>query len=57
MGGLVAAYREILPTLWRQLREPEYFVERELPPSARPFRPELHEVVFAAPDASVSGEV
>jgi fatty acid desaturase len=44
--SLIAAYREILPTLWRQLRHPEYYVRRELPSSASPFRPELHQVVF-----------
>jgi len=30
-----AAYKEIVPTLLRQLRDPEYFVHRELPPTAR----------------------
>jgi fatty acid desaturase len=47
--SLIAAYREILPTLWRQLRHPDYYVKRELPASASPFRPELHQVVFEAP--------
>jgi fatty acid desaturase len=46
--GLLGAFREIMPTLWRQLRDPDYYVKRELPPSASPFRPELHEVVFPA---------
>ena len=41
----IAAFREILPTLWRQRRDPEYFVLRELPSSAQPFRPDLHRVV------------
>ena len=31
----LAAYREILPTLARQLRDPEYFVQRQLPAAAR----------------------
>ena len=31
----IAAYREIIPTLWRQLKEPSYYVKRELPPTAR----------------------
>ncbi len=34
----IAAYREILPTLARQLKDPTYFVRRELPPTARPAR-------------------
>jgi fatty acid desaturase len=54
-GGLLRAYREILPTLWRQLREPDYYVRRELPPSARPFRPELHQVVFQTPGPNAPG--
>jgi fatty acid desaturase len=53
--SLVAAYREILPTLWRQLRHPDYYVKRELPASASPFRPELHQVVFEAPAEGTSG--
>jgi fatty acid desaturase len=33
------AYREILPTLVRQLKDPEFFVRRHLPPTARPTPP------------------
>jgi fatty acid desaturase len=44
-----AAYREIVPTLIRQRREPEFFIRRELPATARPYRPDLHgEIVQAA---------
>ena len=31
----IAAYREIIPALARQLKDPTYFVRRELPPSAQ----------------------
>jgi len=31
----IAAYREIIPALLRQLKDPTYFVRRALPPSAR----------------------
>ncbi len=41
----IAAYREIVPTLLRQMRDTTYFVRREIPPSAKPFRPELHSVL------------
>lgn len=44
-----AAYREIVPTLWRQRREPEHFVRRDLPPTAKAYRPDLHGEVIAAP--------
>ena len=38
-SGIIDAYREIIPTLLRQLKDPTYFVRRELPPTARPFTP------------------
>jgi fatty acid desaturase len=34
-ASLIAAYREIIPALLRQTREPGYFVKRELPRGAR----------------------
>ena len=36
--GLWEAYREIIPTLFRQVKDPAYFVKRQLPPTAQPFR-------------------
>jgi fatty acid desaturase len=44
--GLWSAYREIVPTLWRQLHDSTHHVRRELPASASAFRPEVHEAVF-----------
>jgi len=44
-----AAYREILPALWRQRRQPEWFVQRQLPTSAKAYRPEFHGDVIASP--------
>jgi fatty acid desaturase len=41
----IAAYREILPALWRQVHDPGYYVKREIPASAKAFRPELHKVL------------
>ncbi len=43
------AYRELVPALIRQMKEPEWFVQRALPGSARPFRPDLHNDIVAAP--------
>ena len=37
-----AAYRKLLPTFLRQLRNEEHFILRELPPTARPYREDLH---------------
>ena len=34
-NGIWGAYREIIPTVWRQTKEPTYFVRRELPPTAK----------------------
>jgi fatty acid desaturase len=45
----IAAYREIIPALLQQKRDPEWFVRRELPPSAKPYRPDLHGQILAAP--------
>lgn len=35
--SLWAAYRELVPAILRQLRDPTYFVKRELPPTAQPY--------------------
>jgi fatty acid desaturase len=35
--SLLAAHREIIPTLLRQQRDPSYFIRRELPPHVRPY--------------------
>ena len=37
-----AAYREIIPALLRQLRHEDDYIRRELPPTARPYREDLH---------------
>jgi len=42
------AYKEIIPALIRQRRDPEWFVRRELPPTAKPYRPEFHGEVVTA---------
>ncbi len=36
-NGLIEAYREIIPAILRQVKDPAYFVKRELPVSAKPF--------------------
>ena len=36
------AYREVFPVLLRQLRYEEFFLKRELPPTAKPYRDEFH---------------
>jgi fatty acid desaturase len=38
-NGFFECYREIIPTLWRQLKDPTYFIHRQLPETARPTPP------------------
>ena len=47
------AYREIWPALKRQLRYENFFVKRELPPTAKPYRAEFHGDI--EPQAAVAG--
>ncbi|TIX40818.1 MAG: fatty acid desaturase, partial [Mesorhizobium sp.] len=42
------AYREVWPVLLRQLKYEDYFLKRELPLTARPYRGEFHEVNMSA---------
>jgi len=42
------AYREVWPVLLRQLRNEDYFLRRELPPTAKPYREEFHAVNMAS---------
>lgn len=46
-SGLLAAYREIVPTLLRQRRDPEHFVRRRLPNEAKAV-PYNHGTAFVA---------
>lgn len=38
------AYKEMWPAVKRQLMNEEYFLKRELPPTARPYRAEFHDL-------------
>jgi len=39
------AYRELTGSLLRQMKEPGYYVRRELPPTAKPYREEFHQSI------------
>jgi fatty acid desaturase len=41
-------YREMIPAFLRQLRNEDYFVKRELPPTAKPYREEFHDLAVQA---------
>jgi len=40
--SIANAYREMIPAFIRQLRNEDYFLKRELPSSAKPYREEFH---------------
>lgn len=46
--SILHAYREMVPAFLRQLRNEDYFLKRELPPTARPYREDLHGEAVAA---------
>ena len=48
-GSIIAAYREMWPAIRRQLKYEDYFLRRDLPPTAKPYRAGFHEL-----DMSVS---
>ena len=48
--SIAAGFREMWPALRRQLAYEDYFIRRDLPPTARPYRAELHDL--AAPPAA-----
>jgi fatty acid desaturase len=46
--SILHAYREMVPAFLRQLRNEDYFLKRELPPTAKPYREEFHSKPVAA---------
>jgi fatty acid desaturase len=44
--SMLHAYKEVWPVLLRQLRYEDYYLKRELPPTARPYRDEFHNLVI-----------
>ena len=40
--SIIDGYREMIPAFLRQLRYEDYFLKRELPATAKPYREELH---------------
>ncbi|MBB3145319.1 fatty acid desaturase [Phyllobacterium trifolii] len=46
--SILHAYREMVPAFLRQLRNEDYFLKRELPPTAKPYRDEFHSESVAA---------
>lgn len=42
--SILHAWREVIPVLWRQRHEPEYYLRKTLPPGAQPYRAQFHAV-------------
>jgi fatty acid desaturase len=42
--SIAAAYREMWPAVLRQLKYEDYFITRDLPPTAKPYRSEFHDL-------------
>ncbi len=42
--SILDGYRQMWPALKRQLRYEDYFLKRELPPTAKPYKAEFHEL-------------
>lgn len=42
--SIISAYREMWPAIKRQLGYEDYFLKRTLPPTAKPYRAEFHEL-------------
>ncbi|HET7411785.1 MAG TPA: fatty acid desaturase family protein, partial [Pararhizobium sp.] len=42
--SILDGYREMWPAIKRQLKYQDYFLKRELPPTARPYKAEFHEL-------------
>ena len=43
-SSIFDAYCEVIKALWRQQKEPDFFIQKELPVTAKPFREEFHDI-------------
>lgn len=44
--GIVEGLQEVFSALIKQLKDPEYRIEKTLPPTARPYRRDLHDIAL-----------
>ncbi len=49
--GIIAAFREMWPALRRQITDADYYIHRDLPPSAKPYRADFHAAALGAAPA------
>jgi len=43
-ASIIDGYREMWPAVKRQLKYEDYFLRRELPPMAKPYKAEFHDL-------------
>jgi fatty acid desaturase len=43
--SIAEAFREMWPAIKRQVRSEDYFLKRDLPPTAKPYREDFHQYV------------
>ncbi len=51
-ASILAAYRQMWPAFKRQLNNEDFFLKRELPPTAKPYRDEFHQISPGTPSAA-----
>jgi fatty acid desaturase len=47
--SIIQAYREVWPILIRQLKYEDFFLRRDLPATAQPYREDLHRDALGVP--------
>lgn len=47
--SIAEGFREMWPAIRRQLRNEDFFLKRDLPPTARPYREDLHSAALGTP--------
>lgn len=48
--SILAAYHELVASIWRQRTERDYYIRKDLPPTAKPYRKDLHTLDVARSD-------
>jgi fatty acid desaturase len=47
-SGIIEAFREMWPALRRQIADEDYYIRRDLPPTAKPYREDFHSAALGA---------
>ncbi len=55
--GLFHAYREIIPAIFRQMKDPSYYVDRKIPQKSKPFSYYTDNRIIGDPSTLVNGKI